>query len=140
MRGVLPNPVMKAKTSSQRNRSTDRRGSGVARSKARRGPVFTLTREQVFQKCRAKKHRLICAGEVLALRDLMELRGWSIVELAEHSHVSRQMISAFLNLERYPTSEVVDMLACPFGLELFEFDLLACLEARGEVPPWWHGA
>jgi ribosome-binding protein aMBF1 (putative translation factor) len=131
---------MKAKASSQRNRSKDRRGSGLGRSKARRGPVFSLTREQVFLKCRAKQHRLICAGEVLALRDLMEQRGWSILELAEHSHVSRQMISAFLNLERYPTSEVVDMLACPFGMELFEFDLLAWFEARGEVPPWCHGA
>jgi hypothetical protein len=33
----------------------------------------------VFQKCRAKKHRLICAGEVLALMDLMEMRGWTIL-------------------------------------------------------------
>jgi antitoxin component HigA of HigAB toxin-antitoxin module len=111
--------------------------SGV---KARRKLAFTLTREQVFQKCLAKKHRLICAGEVLALRDLMELRGWSILELARHAQVSRQMISAFLNLERFPTAEVVDMLACPFGMELFEFDLLATFEVRGEVPLWWHGA
>lgn len=130
---------MKAKASSRPNRSCDREGRGLSRPKKRRGPVFSLTREQVFQKCRAKKHRLICAGEVLALMDLMELRGWSILELAEKSLVSRQMISAFLNLERFPTSEVVDQLACPFGMELFEFDLLACFEVRAEVPPWWHG-
>jgi ribosome-binding protein aMBF1 (putative translation factor) len=131
---------MKAKSSSKRNRSCDREGGGLATPKKRRGPVFSLTREQVFRKCRAKKHRLICAGEVLALMDLMEQRGWSILELADHSHISRQMISAFLNLERFPTSEVVDQLACPFGLELFEFDQLACFEVRAEVPPWWHGA
>lgn len=122
---------------------TAQKGGGGAlfsEGKVRRGPVFTLTREQVFQKCRAKRHRLICAGEVLALRDLMELRGWSILELAEYAGVSRQMISAFLNLERFPTTEVVDRLACPFGMELFEFDLLATFEVRGEVPLWWHGA
>jgi hypothetical protein len=130
---------MKAKTSSKRNRSRDRKGRGLSPGRKRRGPVFTLTREQVFRKCRAKKHRLICAGEVLALMDLMEMRGWTILELAEHSHVSRQMISAILNVERFPTSEVVDQLAFPFGLELFEFDQLACYEVRAEVPPWWHG-
>lgn len=130
---------MKAKTSSRPNRSCDRQGKELAKPKRRRGPVFTLTRKQVFEKCRAKKHRLICAGEVLALMDLMEQRGWSILELAEHSHVSRQMISAMLNLERFPTSEVLDQLACPFGLELFEFDQLAWYEVRAEVPPWWHG-
>ena len=130
---------MKAKTSSKRNRSRDRKGRGLSPGRKRRGPVFTLTREQVFRKCRAKKHRLICAGEVLALMDLMEMRGWTILELAEHSHVSRQMISAILTVERCPTSEVVDQLACPFGLELFEFDQLACYEVRAEVPPWWHG-
>jgi len=131
---------MKAKKSSRQNRSRDRKGRELAARKVRRKPVFALSREQVFRKCRAKKHRLIRAGEVLALMDLMEQRGWSILELAEHSHVSRQMISAFLNLERFPTSEVVDQLACPFGLELFEFDQLACFEVRAEVPPWWHGA
>ncbi len=130
---------MKAKKSSRQDRSRDRKGRGLSGGKSRRKPVFALSREQVFRKCRAKKHRLICAGEVLALMDLMEQRGWSILELAEHSHVSRQMISAFLNLERFPTSEVVDQLACPFGLELFEFDQLACFEVRAEVPPWWHG-
>jgi hypothetical protein len=70
---------MKAKTSSKRNRSRDRKGRGLSTERKRRGPVFTLTREQVFQKCRAKKHRLICAGEVLALMDLMEMRGWTIL-------------------------------------------------------------
>ena len=109
------------------------------RSKARRGSVFSLTREQVFQKCRDKKRRLICAGEVLALRDLMELHGWSTRELAERSQVSRQMISPFLNLERFPTSEVVDQMASPFGMELFEFAMLACFVVWAEVPPWLHG-
>lgn len=85
-----PNPVMKAKKSSRQDRSTDRKGRGLSGGKSRRKPVFALSREQVFRKCRAKKHRLIRAGEVLALMDLMEQRGWSILELAEHSHVSRQ--------------------------------------------------
>ena len=67
---------MKAKTFSKPNRSRDRKGRGLSPERKRRGPVFTLTREQVFEKCRAKKHRLICAGEVLALMDLMEMRGW----------------------------------------------------------------
>lgn len=127
---------MKAKSSLVQNRSRDRRAEPLTRRK--HGPVFTLTREQVFRKCWETKHRLICAGEVLAMRDLLELRGWSILELARRSRVSRQMISAFLNLERFPTSEVVDQMASPFGLELFEFDMLACFEARGEVPLWWH--
>jgi hypothetical protein len=130
---------MKAKASSRPNRSCDREGGGLSQPKKRRGPVFSLTREQVFQKCRAKKHRLICAGEVLALMDLMELRGWSILELAEKSLVSRQMISAMLNLERFPTSEVVDQLACPtqppsgyHGLRFLEEEM-ACGQAVGEI-------
>ena len=131
---------MKAKASSRPNRSCDRKGRGLSAKKARRKPVFALSREQVFRKCRAKKHRLICAGEVLALMDAMTAHGWSTVELAEHSHISRQMISAMLNLERFPTSEVLDQLAQALGLKLHEFDRLADYELEAEVPLWWHGA
>jgi hypothetical protein len=52
---------MKAKTSSKRNRSRDRKGRGLSPERKRRGPVFTLTREQVFRKCRAKKQ---ASGEI----------------------------------------------------------------------------
>ena len=75
-----------------------------------------------------------------ALRDAMARRGWSALELAEHSTVSRQMISAILNVARFPTAEVLETLACCLGLKLWEFDLLADFEVRAEVPPWWHGA
>jgi ribosome-binding protein aMBF1 (putative translation factor) len=130
---------MKTLASSAENRSEDRKEHGLPARRKRRGPVFTLTREQVFRKCLEKKHRLICAGEVLALMDLMEARGWSIQEVAEHSRISRQMISAMLSLERFPTAEVVAILSGAFGLKLFEFDLLAEFEVAGEVPLWWHG-
>lgn len=55
---------MKAKASSRQDRSKDRKGRELSGGKARRKPVFALSREQVFRKCRTKKHRLICAGEV----------------------------------------------------------------------------
>jgi hypothetical protein len=51
----------------------------------------------VFQKCLAKKHRLICAGEVLALRDLMELRGWASPETPRSC---RMMLRTFLTMEK----------------------------------------
>lgn len=90
-----------------------------------RVPDFTLTREQVIAKCRAKKRSLICAGQVLALMALMKIKGWTAHELAGRSGVSRSMISGILNLERFPTTVVLRSLCFSMGLKLHEFDLLA---------------
>ena len=118
----------------------ERTGGPAGGTRKRRGPVFALARAEVWRRCRACGRRAICAGQVLALRDAMARRGWSARELAERSRVSRQMISAILNVARFPTAEVLDALAWCLGLQLWEFDLLADFEVRGEVPPWWHGA
>ena len=118
----------------------ERAGGAVGGARGRRGPVFSLTRAEVWRRCRACGRRAICAGQVLALRDAVARRGWSALELAEHSKVSRQMISAILNVARFPTAEVLETLACCLGLKLWQFDLLADFEVRAEVPPWWHGA
>lgn len=49
---------------------------------------------QVLERCRASGRALICGGQVLALRSLLAEWGWSVMKLANHSGVSRQMIAA----------------------------------------------
>ncbi|MBE7495333.1 MAG: helix-turn-helix transcriptional regulator [Verrucomicrobiaceae bacterium] len=98
------------------------------KAKRRRGPVFTLTEEQVFHRCEQRKHSRICAGQVLALRDLMCRAGWSIKALAGHANVSISHLSDFLNVKKFFTTECLFRVARAFGLLLSRFDKMA--EAR----------
>ena len=102
----------------------------LRKRRRRNGPRFTLTRARVIKKCCKKHHRLICAGQVLALMDLMMMLEWTTEDLAEHSGVSRSMISSILNLERFPTIMVLYDLVHSMGFELHEFDLMAKYEVE----------
>lgn len=100
----------------------------------KRPPVFRWTPTQVIERCRAKHYCLVCAGQVLALRDLMQEFGWNISELAGHSGVSRSMISEVLSLDTLATTPILNALAESFGLELFAFGFIAHLALLGELP------
>lgn len=89
---------------------------------------------QVLERCRASGRALICGGQVLALRSLLKEWGWSVVKLAHHSGVSRQMIGATLQLQKFPTTDPWSRMARAFGLELHELDLLAFFEVRALTP------
>ena len=99
----------------------------------KRKPAFTLTPAQVVQLCVQRERRLICAGQVLALKELMRETGWTIAEVARRSRVSRAMISEFLRFQAFPTSELMSRLAEAFKLELYEFNLLAKYAVEAEV-------
>jgi hypothetical protein len=77
----------------------------------RHKPSFPLTPGQVIRRCRAVGHRDICAGQVLALMACMERLDWNISEMAEHSHVSRAMISELLAMKKIATTDIWDPLA-----------------------------
>ena len=86
--------------------------------KPRRRPVFTLTPEQVLQRCRACGREMICAGQVLVVMELMRLAGWSIAELAERSTVSESHLSEFLSLKKFFTLHCSRRVARAFCLPL----------------------
>lgn len=81
---------------------------------------------------------MICAGQVLALMSLMKHRGWTMLELADHSHVGRSTISKILSLQMCPTSVIWWKLAFTCGQELYEFDLMAAFEVKAEVSSSGH--
>lgn len=135
--------LTKASSSSTNPRTAHRDGGALqprkpqagdkAAPKARRRPVFTLTLEQVLQRCRKLGHCLWVAGQVLALRALMEARNWTILELAERSGVPRSHLSEILVLKTTASTRVQHILAETFGFELFEFHLLTFFSLRAEV-------
>ena len=84
----------------------------------RHKPTFPLTPGQVIRRCRAEGHRDIGAGLVLALMACMQALDWNISELAEHSHVSRPMISEMLAMKTIATTDIWDLLAESVGLKL----------------------
>jgi len=98
----------------------------------RHKPTFPLTPGQVIHRCREEGHRDICAGQVLALMACMQELDWNMSELADHSHVSRPMISELLAMKKIATADIWDPLARSLGLKLHAFDLLAelCLEEQ----------
>ncbi|MBK8091215.1 MAG: helix-turn-helix transcriptional regulator [Verrucomicrobiaceae bacterium] len=98
----------------------------------RHKPSFSLTPAQVICRCREEGHRDICAGQVLALRACMMELDWNISELADHSHVSRPMLSELLAMKKIATADVWDPVAECLGMRLHAFDLLAqhCLDAE----------
>ena len=71
----------------------------------------------------------------MALMDLIDCYGWTISELSKASRVSRSMITGVLNLTKYGTTATFSRLCVCFGMELFEFDLLASFELCEEMAP-----
>jgi hypothetical protein len=107
---------------------TTHQGSGgalLSEKKPHRKPVFSLTPKQVFQLCRESCHALICAGQVLAVMDLMLRAGWPIGVLAQRAHVSESHLSEFLRLKKFFTTDIVSRVAAAFGLKLSKLDELA---------------
>lgn len=91
----------------------------------RRKPVFALTPQQVVERCRARKRHPMCAGEVLALMELMEAQDCNALRLHQRSKVSYAMIADILRLEAFPTTHTRANLAAALGQKLPEFELLA---------------
>ena len=87
----------------------------------RRKPVFSLTPEQTLRLCKDKGHCPMVAGQILALRSLMEQCGWTILETAEHSQISRPMISEMLNVQTCASTNTINTLACTFGMDHLEY-------------------
>ena len=105
-----------------------RKGGGEAlgrRGRPRRGPVFTLTREQVIQRCQNKQRAPICAGQVLAVMELMVERQWNVGMLAQKSGVSLTHLSDFLAVKKFFSTHYIAQVARAFGQELWELDQLA---------------
>ncbi|MFO1482353.1 MAG: helix-turn-helix transcriptional regulator [Verrucomicrobiaceae bacterium] len=91
--------------------------SKCGRTKRRR-PVFTLTPEQVLQRCRENGREVVCAGVVMVVMELMRLTGWSITELAERSRVSESHLSEFLSVRKFFTLHSSRRVARAFRLPL----------------------
>lgn len=126
---------MKAKASSRPNRSCDREGRGLAQPKKPREPVFPISREEIVRRCRVKPHDLLCAGEALALMDLMSQFHLTIKRLHDLTGVARSMIHDILTMEAITTNDTVAKLGRPFGLTAFGFRLLGYFTLRAEVSP-----
>jgi hypothetical protein len=124
---------MKTKSSSDASRSGDRQRERIPPKV--RDPVFPISREEVVRRCREKPHDMLCAGEVLALMDLMLLFHYTIKRLHELSGVARSMIHDMLVMEALPTNDTVGRLARAFGMEAIEFHLLGFFTLRAEVSP-----
>ena len=103
--------------------------------KARREPVFPISRQEILQRCREKPHDMLCAGEAMALMDLMQEHHLTIKGLHERSQVARSMIHDILCMEAVTTNDTVAKLGRPFGMEAIEFRLLGFFTLRAEVSP-----
>lgn len=88
-----------------------------------------------MRRCVERGHDMLCAGEALALMDLMEAVQCSILEVHERSHVSRAMIHDLLTMDAISTTDVKGKLARAFHLETIEFELLSHYTLRAEVSP-----
>ena len=67
----------------------------------------------------------ICAGQVLAVMELMKKKGWNLTQLAGQSGVSRSHLSDFLCLKKFFTTHFVYLIARAFGLKVSVLDALA---------------
>ena len=83
----------------------------------------------LFRSVRARCAELeldpLCAGEVLALMDLMELRGCCILGLHESAGVARSMIAGILKLTKFPTTPVRLRLLRALKANAVEFEAMA---------------
>ena len=126
---------MKANSSSRPNRSCDRKGGGLPSGKQPREPVFPISREEIVRRCREKPHDMLCAGEALAVMDLMIRFHLTIKKLHELTQVARSMIHDILTMEAVMTNDTVGKLGRPFGLDAFGFHMLGYFTLRAEVSP-----
>lgn len=92
-----------------------------------------MTAAQLIVRCREKGRDLICAGQMLAVRDIMEALCWSVSELAKRSGVSASMLFEMLRLDKFPTSDKLGRLARAFGMKLYVLDAFAELELEAEI-------
>jgi hypothetical protein len=76
---------------------------------------------------------MLCAGEALALMDLMQEHHLTIKGLHELSKAARSMIHDILCMEAVTTNDTVAKLGRPFGMEAIEFHLLGFFTLRSEV-------
>ncbi|MEZ5387709.1 MAG: hypothetical protein R3F13_19545 [Prosthecobacter sp.] len=126
---------MQAKASSVPPRRRRRTERSTPKPRPPRGPVFPLSRAEIIQRCREKPHDMLCAGEALALMDLMSRFHLTIKGLHESSGVTRSMIRDLLTMEAVMTNDTVGKLARAFELETIEFHLLGFYTLRAEVTP-----
>lgn len=88
-----------------------------------------------MRRCRVKPHDMLCAGEALALMDLMIHFHLTIKKLHELTHVARSMIHDILTMEAITTNDTAGKLGRPFGLDAFGFHMLGYFTLRAEVSP-----
>ena len=91
---------------------------------------FPLTPEAVIAKCQQQERPLECAGEVLALMQLMTLRGCSMHHLHVISQVGYATVHDFLDLETFPATEIRVRMIRPLSCDIVEFELIAVLSLR----------
>ena len=99
-----------------------------------RRPLHDLSADELFRRCRERQRSLICAAQVLVLREVMQLKGWRTGDLSRASGVSRAMIQAILLVEKFPTVDCLSRLAEAMGMTLFELDLMAKIELDRAMP------
>lgn len=78
---------------------------------------------------------MLCAGEALALMDLMTRFHLTIKKLHDISGVARSMIRDILLMEAVMTNDTAGKLGLPFGMLAIEFRLLGHYTLRAEVTP-----
>ncbi len=88
-------------------------------------PHFPLTRAQVLAKCHRCHYPLVCAGEVMALMDLMEHGLCTMFHLHEISDVGYATIHGFLSLQCFPSTLIRARLMIPLYCEPLEFQWIA---------------
>ena len=96
----------------------------------KRKPVLRLTGEELLKRCLDCKRCPLFAGQVLALRSMMDACGWEVADLVRRSKLPRSTVEAMLSLRRFSSVDTLVALAKAFGWELYELDRLAAVELR----------
>ncbi len=94
-------------------------------------PGFPLERAEVIPLCQEKHRPLICAGQVLALMDLMEAEQCTMNHLHDMSKIGYATIYNFLGLETFPGTPVLAKLLLALGYEYVDFTWMAHLNVKG---------
>ena len=94
-------------------------------------PDFPLARAKVILLCLKKQRPLICAGQVLALMDLMEAEQCTMNHLHDMSNIGYATIYNFLKLGTFPGTPVLFKLVVALGYEYVEFTWMAHLHVKG---------
>lgn len=88
-------------------------------------PGFPLGRDEVILLCQEKHEPLFCAGQVLALMDLMEAAKCTMHHLHELTKIGYATIYSFLKLESFPSTPVMIKWVLALGCEYVEFAIIA---------------